>query len=171
MLKKIVLLIINISFLVSCFAQKDFISVSDFIYKDRIKKTTKYLKEENYMNKLRKELYNKGELSFLDKENSFFIIEGYDLETDIDYVAIFNRKQELNLEVSSEKYKKSKSPLYDKSLKDMIINWDVNRIKKLEKTNSLFGGLDITATKVSLNSDGSLNGIENIYFNQFNTLN
>ena len=166
MYKKIILNIVLLLYLTSCSAQANFIEASKEIYKDRVSRTKQYKKQEKFAHSLRKELYNNGKLDFFSSEEPLYIIEGYDLETDDTLSSIMNLKGEINFEFSSQSYKILKESIYSESLKKLIISWNVDAVKAKEKNKTL-SGLDIIATKVLFNKDGSVREIKSMLFNQF----
>ena len=130
------ILTLGIGIFISCNTQGSFLKLSSSIYKNRIAKTKVYTKNEKKAKEARNEAYNIGKLNFFNHNEDLFIIDGYDIESDITYTQIWNTKGEINFKYDKKSYEFIQESFYHKKLKRLVSGWDLNRIEELSKKNS-----------------------------------
>jgi hypothetical protein len=167
--KNIIIGLIVIS-ITSCSSQSDFIKTSNEIYKRAIENNDNrtFKKIVGIDKKIRKEIFKKGKISFFEKSEPLFIIDGYDLETDESYTEIWNSIGYVSYKWRKKDYEIVEENYYSENLKRLIKDWKTDTIKQnmIEKGIDL-GGLDISITAIYFFENGEISGIKGYSFSQY----
>lgn len=136
-------------------------------------KIYKYQKEEgdsisaNWFYKIHQSLHKSGKLKFTNKSDSVFILEMIDIETGICYGCIWNKQKKMNYKYYTypiQKFDFSIKSVFPQYIQDLVSNWDVEKIKKTEKKNSIIDANNIYSYRIVL---GDTIKIDYLYFQEF----
>jgi len=149
----------------SCKSQNGFNKVSNTIYKNRLKNTKEYSKEEKISNSIRKEIFKNNLLSFYSESENLYLVEGYSIESGYSYIMIWNSKGVISYKIDNESYSILDEPLFNDDFKSIISKWDINNINNF-KGKKLIGGLDMIANQVIFKPSGGFE-IKQMSFEEF----
>jgi hypothetical protein len=149
----------------SCKSQDGFYNLSNKIYSIRKEKAPKFEAQEKRSKEIRKMLFENGKLAFFSNSENLFMLDGYDIETSLNYVTLWNSNGEVNYVFNLNEFELKEESLYSNKLKELIETWDIEDYLQNTKGTPDFGALDIVATKMKVIDDKWL--IENITFKEF----
>lgn len=156
---------------VSCNSQKSVISVLKNIYEEDIKfyKDKKTRNKKKLAYSIRKKLAKGGKLDFISANYPLYILEGYDLETDENYVSIWNEVKGVSyVENNENAYKFSNEIYISKEAKKIFEKWDIEKIKYQQKKNGiLLGNLNILVQKIWFDDKGNISDTKRFSFEEY----
>jgi len=162
------------SILFSCKGQMQIAKkISRNIWKENVSfsQSKKAKKNEKLAFKYRNELLKKGVLDFISVEKKLYILEGYDFETDIVYVTIWNKKDSISFSYNDKGLKLSDEVFISQKLKGLLSVWNLEAVKSYAKgERAITGGLDMYITCYITNRTGNIEKVIRDSFQQFDDL-
>jgi hypothetical protein len=165
---KIHLIIISIMFvnLYSCSAQtfyKISKNISDCQLKEGIRKEDK----EDYYHDIRIKLNDLGQLKFVEKSDTLFLLESYNIENGSFYGKIWNtHSNKVEYIYNQGKFDFNPDKIFTNYMCFLISKWNINSIREEEKKNStMTNPLLIFGSRII--KKGSDYNIDCIMFNEF----
>lgn len=152
-------LLLILSACLSCNSKKAFIDASHSLRKKRLESTKLYKDYENQNLRIRRKLFKKGEIDFIDCDKPLFFIEGLDLETGEVYNSILNEKGQLNYIYLNNSYNLSNSHIFPASLLANVLKWETVALDSIYNLD-IDGALSITATKITFDSNCSVQSLD-----------
>lgn len=115
------------------FAQSENTILEAVNYDVILKKMNHSKKGTKYSNSLFHKIVQTDSLNRFRDSDKLFVLDTYDVETGITYFAIWDNKSYVNIEINKEEISFQPMPILDEKIKQLITDWDIVRLKKLEK--------------------------------------
>lgn len=135
----------------------------------RIYEDLKDKKNEKKSFKIRKEIAKNGKFSFILNDSNLFIVEGDDFETGETYVTIWNKLGALTYKRDDDyKYEILNEDFISGKLKEMLMNWKLDEIKKISKGDrAVISGLHMGICRYQLDVNGNVTNVVRDSFDGF----